>query len=102
MSRTQRIKVRLNFVRAKPGELRSRAMAVLDGMKSNAGFPNPPFDLSKLENQIDRYKQSVTDAMDGDKFARAEYKKQREMLINMLQKLAHYVKTNCKSSMELF
>ena len=102
MSRTQRIKVWLNFVRAKPGDLRSRAMAVLAGMKGNAAFPNPPFDLSKLENQIDRYGQSVTDAMDGGKFAWAEYRKQREVLIDMLRELAHYVEANCKGSMELF
>jgi hypothetical protein len=102
MSSTQRIKVWLNFVRAKPGDLRSRAKAVFDGMKGNAGFPNPPFDLSKLENQIDCYGQSVTNAMDGSKSAKAEYKKQREVLIDMLRELAHDVEANCKGSMELF
>ena len=71
-------------------------------MKSNVGFPNPPFDLSKLGDQIDRYGQSVTDAMDGGKSARAEYRKQREVLIDMLRELAHYVEANCKGSMELF
>jgi hypothetical protein len=102
MSRTQRIKVWLNFVRAKPGDLRSRATAVFDGMKGNGGFPNPPFDLSKLGDQIDRYGQSVAVAMDGSKSARAEYKKQRQVLIDMLRELAHYVEANCKGSLELF
>jgi hypothetical protein len=40
--------------------------------------------------------------MDGGKSARAEYRKQREVLIDMLRELAHYVEANCKGSMELF
>jgi hypothetical protein len=101
MSRTQRIKIWLNFVRAKPGDLRSRAQAVFDGMKDNAGLPNPPFDISKLGDQIDRYGQSVIDAMDGGRQARAEYQKQRQVLVEMLRELAHYVEANCKGSREI-
>jgi hypothetical protein len=101
MSTTQHIKVWLNFVRAEPGDLRARAAAVFNGLKNNPAYPNPPFDLSRLEDQIDRYVESVTFAMDGGRSARAEYKKQRQALTDMLRELAHYVEANCKGSVEL-
>jgi hypothetical protein len=98
----QHIKVWLNFVRAEPFELMQRGRSVFTGLKDNPGFPNPPFDLLDLDAQIARYSQWVTEAADGSKKAKAESKRQRQILVNMLRELAHYVEANCKGDMTLF
>ena len=97
-----RIKVWLNFVRAKPGDLISRANGVYLGLKDNPHFPNLPFDISELRVAIDTYTASHVEAMDGGKRAIAQSKHDRDLLVHNLRTLAHYVEANCRGNMEIF
>jgi hypothetical protein len=101
MPGTPRIKVWLNWVRSAPPELKTRAEIVYKGMNDNPDFSTPPFPLSDLRTETDNLGDAIVKAMDGDKQARAELKHQREIVVNMLRELAHYVEANCRGSEEL-
>lgn len=73
----KRIKVWLNFVRAKAGDLITRALAVYKGLKNNPDFPNLPFDIEELRVSADAFIASNTAAMDGNRQARARRDRDR-------------------------
>jgi len=98
----KRIQVWLNFVRAKPGDLITRAIAVYKGLKNNPHFTNPPFAIEELQALIDALRASNTEAMDGSVKARAQRNSDREVLVARLRILAHYVEDNCKGEDTIF
>ena len=98
----KRIKVWLNFVRAKAGDLITRALAVYEGLKNNPHFTNLPFDIEELGALIDAFRDSNTKAMDGSTQARAQRDSDREVLVGKLRILAHYVEDNCKGQDTIF
>jgi hypothetical protein len=95
MASTKRIKVWLNWVRSAPSSLKVRADAVYTGLNGNPGFLKPPFPLSDLRTETDRLEDCIAAAEDGGKQARAELRSQRDLVVNMLRELAHYVELNC-------
>jgi hypothetical protein len=101
MATLRRIKVWLNWVRSAPAVLLTRAGAVYIGLNGNPAFPKPPFPLSDLSREIDGLRDSIGKAADGGKLARAELKGQRQLVVNMLRELAHYVELNCDGNEEL-
>jgi hypothetical protein len=101
MASTKRLKVWLNWVRFVPELLRIRAEAVYAGLNSNPAFPKPPFPLSDLRTEIDGLRNSLAEAADGGKLARAELKRRRQLVVNMLLELAHYVESNCDGDEQL-
>lgn len=101
MASTKRIKVWLNWVRSAPELLRIRADAVYTGLNGNPGLPNPPFPLSDLKTEIGGLRDSIVQAQDGGKLARAELKQRRQLVVNMLRELAHYVEANCNGDEQL-
>lgn len=98
----KRIKVWLNFVRAKAGDLITRALAVYKGLKNNPDFPNLPFDIEELRVSADAFIASNTAAMDGNTQARARRDSDRELLIDKMLTLAHHVEDNCKGVDTIF
>jgi hypothetical protein len=90
-SNGKRIKVWLNFVRAKLGDLITRAIAVYKGLKNNPHFTNLPFGIEELQALIDAFRASNTEAMDGSTQARAQRNSDREVLVAKMRILAHYV-----------
>ena len=97
----QRLKVWLNFVRAKAADLIGRAITVNKGLKNNPHFPNLPFDLEELKTRTEAYSASNAAAMDGNIQARAQRDSDREVLVDNLLSLAHYVQDNCKRNEEI-
>jgi hypothetical protein len=98
----KRIKVWLNFARAKAGDLITRAIAVYEGLKNNPHFPNLPFDIEELRALIDAFRASNIEAMDGSTQARAQRDSDREVLVDKMRTLAHYVEDNCKGEDTIF
>jgi hypothetical protein len=99
---SKRIKVWLNFVRTKAGDLITRAIAVYEGLKNNPHFTNLPFDIEELRAMIDVFRASNTEAMDGNMKARAQRDSDREALVDKMRILAHYVEDNCKGEDTIF
>jgi hypothetical protein len=95
MASIKRIKVWLNWVRSAPAVLLTRAHTVYTGLNGNPGFPKPPFPLSDLRTEADHLQYSITEASNGGKRERAALKDQRQLVVNMLRELAHYVEANC-------
>ena len=95
MASTKRIRVWLDWVRSAPALLKVRADAVYTGLNGNPGFPKPPFPLSDLKTEIGGLQDSITEAADSGKQAKAELKRRRQLVVNMLRELAHYVEANC-------
>jgi hypothetical protein len=51
--------------------------------------------------EIDGLQDSIAEALDGGTLAKAELKRRRQLVINMLRELAHYVEANCDGNEEL-
>ena len=82
-------------------DLIGRAITVYKGLKNNPHFPNLPFDLEELQTRTEAYSASNAAAMDGNIQARAQRDSDREVLVDNLLSLAHYVQDNCKRNEEI-
>src|SRR5437867_2827417 len=96
------IRVLSGFTRAADAEVVSRGQSVLNGMTGNPAYPNPPIELTALKAALDSYSIAIGDAVDGGKRAKVEKSRQREIVIQMLRELSHYVETACKGDMSIF
>ena len=57
--------------------------AVLQGLKGNPAYPNPPVDMATYEKGVDSFATLLTDAQDGGKKAVSLKDKQRVAVIKM-------------------
>src|SRR6266478_4399779 len=102
MSNSNPFRVSLAFVKLPIPDLLSRGYAVAAGIPSNPAFANPPVDPAVLKADLDKLSAATGEALDGGKKAIAEKNKQREVVITMLRKLAHFVEVNCNRDMPTF
>ncbi len=98
MAQTE-LKVLQGFKKDSDPDVIARGHAVAKGLKGNSGFSSPPFDPDVLDAEVDSLARFVAWALDGGKKVVAAKKKQREVVIRMLQKLARYVQENCGNDM---
>jgi len=88
----KKIKAVLGFDRLADGDLVTRLNAVHDGMNNNPAYPAPPIDMPTLETNITSLTAAVAAAAaDGGKKTVTEKNKQRNVVIKMLDHLAHVV-----------
>jgi hypothetical protein len=64
--------------------------------------PAPPVDQATLKSANDALASAIGAAVDGGKKAIAQKKAQKEVVVNLLTQLAHYVEANCKGNMTIF
>jgi hypothetical protein len=69
------------------GDVAARAAAVQTAMTGNAGFANPPVDLTVFKTAIDQFNALIAEALDGSKKVIAQKNKQRQAVIKDLRLL---------------
>ena len=76
--------------------------AVLQGLKGNPAYPNPPVDMATYEKGVDSFATLLTDAQDGGKNAVSAKNRQRVAVIRMYTLLGHYVEIACNDDPATF
>ncbi|PYS14352.1 MAG: hypothetical protein DMG15_08430 [Acidobacteria bacterium] len=94
MTKVKKLKVLFSFLRLPDDGLVSRLNAIHDSIAGNAAFPSPPVDLAAFKAAISNYAASIVVALDGSKQAIGNKKKLREVAVNMVEQLGHYVEAN--------
>jgi len=103
MTQPKQIKASFGFKRLSPGDVVARANAVLDGVyTAKDDYPNPPVDQATLKGQIDALSAGITAALDGGKKAVTAREHLKEVVINSMDQLGHYVEATCKDQMPTF
>ena len=107
MSKPQLVVVRIiqaavGFSRLTHQEFVSKLKRIALGMKNNANFPNPPVDLAKFEEAAQAYSDTVIEANDGSRKAKAERDTRRKHVTSMAKQLGNYVSHNCGGEMDKF
>ena len=103
MTQAKSIKASVGFRKLSAGDVLARANAILDGVyTAKDDYANPPVDQATLKSQIDALSAGITAALDGGKKAVARRKHLKEVVINSLGQLGHYVGANCKDDMPTF
>src|SRR5438093_5654050 len=67
-----------------------------------AGASPPPVDQATLKSANDALASAIGAAVDGGKKAIAQKKAQKEVVVKLLEQLAHYAEANCKDDMTIF
>lgn len=88
-------KVSLGFAELSDTELDNFAQGVIDALTGNATYPTPPVTLANLQAAIDDYTAKMAAAQTGSRADRAAKNNSREVLIEMLRKMATYVQLMC-------
>lgn len=83
------------FIRYRDGELLIAAARILSSMKASAVFAHPVPPLAEVESVYADYKQAVIEASGGGRIHTARKRKQKRLLADTLQQLAHYVNSVC-------
>ena len=103
MTQSKSIKASVGFKKLAAGDVLARANAVLDGVyTAKDDYANPPVDQATLKTQIDALSAGITAALDGGKKAIAAREHLKEVVIQSLRQLGHYVEANCKHDMPTF
>src|SRR5262245_58108322 len=97
-----KLKALLSLLRLPDDSFVSRLNALHDSIAGNPAYPNPPVNLADFKTAITNYGASVIAALDGGKRALAEKRKQRELVVKMVEQLAHYVEANCNDDAATF
>jgi len=97
-----KLKARSSFRRLSDGSFVSRLNAIHDAMAGNPAYPNPPVNLADFKTAIIDYGASIVTALDGGKQAVAEKRKRRDLVVKMVEQLAHYVEANCNDDAATF
>jgi hypothetical protein len=90
-------KVSLSFVEVSDTELDNFAQGVIDALTGNATYPTTPVTLANLQAAVDDYTQKVAAAQTGSRADRAARKNSRDILVEMLRKVATYVQLMCNN-----
>jgi hypothetical protein len=91
---TKQIRVKVNYVGLTDKDLATQAVGVVDGMTNNPKLVNPPINPADLKAQVEAYASLIAAAADGGKKAIVERNKQREVVVQMLRQLGHWVEAN--------
>ncbi len=92
-STANKIKAKLAFHEVPDADALQQFTTVLQGLKNNPAFLNPPVDMATYEKGVDSFGTLLTDAQDGGKKAVSAKDKQRVAVIKMYTLLGHYVET---------
>ena len=101
-STANKIKARLAFHGVSDSDAQQQFLTVLQGMKSNPEYLNPPVDMATYEKGVDSFGTLLTDAQDGGKKAISAKDKQRVAVIKMYTQLGHYVEGACNDDPAIF
>src|ERR1051326_1148274 len=96
------IRAALGFTRLTNEELRSRLIAIREGMKENPHFPYPPVEIPKFDEAIEAFNVQMVLARDGSRTAISERNVRRQIVSRMVEQLGHYVEHNCNGEMGIF
>lgn len=94
-------KILANRRKARQGYLPVIGRHVMEKMENNPIFPDPPAALAKLKKIIPEYESSLANAMGREKTMVAIKDDKKEILLNLLDELAHYVTLICKGDRTL-
>jgi hypothetical protein len=95
------VRMSFRFKRYTDHQLAPLAAAVIKGMTGNKAFPNPPADPAAVQAALDDYNAALAANLTGGTTATAAKNNKRDVLIGLLDKLAHYVQTHCENDREV-
>src|SRR6266481_9309278 len=101
-STANKIKAKLAFHNVSDADAQQQFITVLQRLKNNPAFTNPPVDMATYEKGVDSFGTLLTDAQDGGKKAISAKDKQRVAVIKMYTLLGHYVETACNDDPATF
>jgi len=85
-----------SYKRERDSELSVVAKRIVENMKSNANFPNPPAALATLEKLLPEYDSSLTNAKGRDREMVSVKKARKKAMVALLTEVASYVALTCK------
>jgi hypothetical protein len=100
-----KVKAKVDWNRADAKTVVSTGRNVISGMGSGMGptlFPAPPVSIETLRSMVDNLDALVTEAFDGSRKVIAQRNKQRDIVVRMLERDAHYVEDNCDDDIANF
>jgi hypothetical protein len=83
------------------GELVTICQRVIEKMKSNSVFPNPPAALAELEKVLPEFEAALVNAKSRDKEWVAIKNNKKALILALLDELAEYVIATCKDDLAL-
>jgi hypothetical protein len=92
---SNRVRVADKMLKQSGEQLTIMAEAVISGLTDNPAFPNPTVALKDLQAAADDLKSALAAQVHGGKAATAEKNNKREVLMNLLRTMKHYVEDNC-------
>jgi hypothetical protein len=101
-STANKIKAKLAFHDVSDADALKQFNAVLQGMKNNPAYLNPPVDMATYGKGVDSFATLLTDAQDGGKKAVSAKDKQRVAVIKLYTLLGHYVEAACNDDPATF
>src|SRR5215813_2468769 len=98
------IKAATGFRGMSPDAVFSTSQAIYNALNGNANIPAPPvpFDLPTLLAANQALSTANSAALDGGRKAVALRNHCKEVVVKILDQLAHYVQANCKDDMTIF
>ena len=97
------IKAIVNFRRMGPEAVVAASEAIQVRFNNNPDATAPlPVDLATVKSATDLLLAKIAAAVDGGKTALAARNHQKEVVIRLLEQLAHYAEVNCKDDMTTF
>jgi len=90
-------KISLSFAELSDTELDNFAQGVIDALTGNATYPTPPVTLANLQAAVDDYTAKMAAAQTGSRADRAARNNSRQVLVEMLRKVATYVQLMCNN-----
>jgi hypothetical protein len=92
----KKLKIILSFIYCRAGDLVKITRRIIDSLKNNAQFPNPTPALTDVENKLEEYLVSLSDAGGRDREKVAIKDNKQAELRQLLTDLAHYITQTCK------
>src|SRR5947199_4100410 len=99
------IKAIINFRTLTADAVVTAAVNIAGTVYNNPKFTSPqapPVDQATLKSANDALASAIGAAVDGGKKAIAQKKAQKEVVVKLLEQLAHYAEANCKDDMTIF
>jgi hypothetical protein len=97
------IKAIVNFRRMGPEVVVSTSEAIQAHFDKNPNATTPlPVDMATVKSATDLLLTRIAASADGAKTAVAEKRHQKEVVVGLLEQLAHYAEANCKGDLTIF
>ena len=81
------VKIRFGFRNATDAQVNARGGSVLQGMRDNPSFPDPPVPMETLRKTNDEFTAAIAAALVGGKAATADKNKKRHEVIDELSRV---------------